>query len=141
MPEPRAKEKAVALLVIIATILVVMGLASAMLNIMSSHYRLTHHQVSRIQAYYGSMAGINYAYERLENNIAGWSPVPNETKTFILCREAGTGCNLPVDSSFPISIKKIEIKVSGRNVAGCDPPGNTDSDFCVSATTDYSNPS
>ncbi|MDP2941189.1 MAG: hypothetical protein Q8N85_02915 [Candidatus Omnitrophota bacterium] len=132
MPEPRAEEKAVALLVVIATILVVMGLASAMLNIMSSHYRLTHHQVSRIQAYYASMAGINYAYECLRTGsfVAGTH-----------CLAASGGCNLS-DPAFPASIQP-PIKIIITPAQSSDPSQPCYNHACISVTTNYTytNPS
>ena len=133
-----------ALLVVMATILVVMGLTSAILNIVSSHYRLTHHQVSRIQAYYASMAGINYAYEKLRTNDSAWKPADDETKTFFLCRvldncppaPAGASSNKIEESNFPVSIQSVKIEVIGKDVSNCNPPPD-DTGFCIKAAANY----
>jgi Tfp pilus assembly protein PilX len=58
-------KKGITLLMALATVLVVVFLANAILALILSHYRLTHHQVSRIRAYYAAQAGIVLALENL----------------------------------------------------------------------------
>ncbi len=74
MAKARIKEKAIALFIVLATILVIIALANAILTIILSQSRLTHHQVSRIQAYYAAMAGINFALEQLRTGAWTFSP-------------------------------------------------------------------
>jgi Tfp pilus assembly protein PilX len=118
-------KKGIALFVTIITIMVVLVLAGVILNIVSTQSRLTHHQVSRIQAYYAGMAGINYAYEQLR--LANWNtnscPAP-------------AGCSLPVDTAFPNSIiQPINIIIRPAGSAGCiNPPSGS---ACISVTTTY----
>lgn len=49
----------------IMVILVVILLATVILRIISSQARLTHHQLSRIKAYYAAKAGMNLALDNL----------------------------------------------------------------------------
>ena len=66
MPKnPLSQKQGAILLMVLGTILVVVILASVILSIILSHSRLTHHQVSRIQAYYAAQAGVNLAIENL----------------------------------------------------------------------------
>ncbi|MDI6606000.1 MAG: hypothetical protein QME65_02510 [Candidatus Omnitrophota bacterium] len=57
--------KGVALLLVFATIVVVVILANVALRLILNQFRLTHHQVSRIRAYYASLAGMNLALEKI----------------------------------------------------------------------------
>ena len=65
MSNLRPGKRGVALFIVLGTILVVVILANIVLNIILSQSRLTHHQISRIRAYYASLAGMNYALEQL----------------------------------------------------------------------------
>jgi Tfp pilus assembly protein PilX len=142
-------KKGILLFIVLMTIFVVIILGSIVLSIMSSQSRLTHHQLSRIQAYYAAMAGINLAYERLRNgNDANWPPPPaGRCYTRTICRNvtAAPGCGAAgviIDPAFPASILNIVITVADRGVTcspltqACNPPLGVN--ICVSATTDYS---
>jgi hypothetical protein len=65
-------QKGMALFIVLGTILVVVILANVMLTIMLSHFRLTHHQLSRIRAYYSAIAGMNMAFDNLRTGL--WLP-------------------------------------------------------------------
>lgn len=109
-------KKGVVLLIVLGTILLVVILANIILSTMSSQSRLTHHQVSRIQAYYAAMAGINYAFESIRLNDANWIPAPDvfpNTRTRILCR----GCVLPNvnEPELPNSIQQVTITIGAPN--------------------------
>ncbi|MDP2904668.1 MAG: hypothetical protein Q8O22_00005 [Candidatus Omnitrophota bacterium] len=65
----RRREKAAAFFLVLSVILVVVILAEVVLNIMQRQSRLTHHEVSRIQAYYAAEAGMNYTLEMLRTGI------------------------------------------------------------------------
>lgn len=124
-------KKGTALLMVLATLLVVVALANVILLIISSQSRLTHHQISRIQAYYAAQAGMNYALEQLRTGswTAGSCPSP-------------AGCNLPNDPSFSANITQPVIIIfcpSGVYCASlttpCTPP--TGIDFCIDVKVDY----
>jgi hypothetical protein len=101
-----AEKKAVALFLTLFIILLVVILANIILNIMSSQSRLTHHQVSRIQAYYASMAGINAAIEQLR--LGQWTTTPLNTP-YKLCKSSG--CSI-VDDKLPSVVKEVAITIS-----------------------------
>ncbi|MCX5705542.1 MAG: hypothetical protein NTZ92_05760 [Candidatus Omnitrophica bacterium] len=56
-------------MIVLATILIVVILASIIFGLVLSQSRLTHHQVSRIQAYYANQAAINFALENLRTSV------------------------------------------------------------------------
>ncbi len=121
----RSNKNGVALLIIMGTIIVVVVLSSVILAIISSQSRLTHHKVSRIQAYYTALAGVNYAQERLRTSA--W--------TTASCPSPG-GCILS-DPNFPNSVqnRQVIIVIRAPGSAGCvNPPGNS---ACISATATY----
>jgi Tfp pilus assembly protein PilX len=137
----RARNKGVALFIVIATIFVLILLANIILNLMLSQSRLTHHQVSRIQAYYASLAGVNYTYDALRRG-AWVVPGAGASDTHCISRNAGECAALgivctdeTIDSAFPSTIECIQVVVSPSGVNGCDPP--TGSDSCISATSHY----
>jgi Tfp pilus assembly protein PilX len=106
-------ERGIALLVVIATVLVVMILAIVILQIISSSSRLTHHQVSRVQAIYATQAAINYAKEMVRQKTAGWIPSPdiaNNTVNRTMCR---SGCDYN-EADLPFSINQININIGGE---------------------------
>jgi Tfp pilus assembly protein PilX len=128
MTEDKQKQdkKGVVLLIVIGTVFIVIFLANVVLNIITSHSRLTHHQVSRIQAYYASMAGINYALEQLRTGT--W-------KAGTDCSTLATACSPELDLSNdfkPASIKSVSIVIIKPGDTGC--PGNS---ACVKATANY----
>ena len=120
---------------VLATLMVVVVLANVVLTIIASQSRLTHHQVSRIQAYYASMAGINYATEmlRLGPAVGGWDA--NSCP-------ANTPCSVPLDLSqdfHPAAIKNVSVVIVGDGLIDgtfdCqNSPGNT---ACIYSTVDY----
>ena len=105
MPKSRNNKKGVILFIVLGTLLVVTLLASVVLRFTASHYRLTHHEISRIQAYYMAMAGVNYAIEKLRLDDTGWSnPGPH---TFTLCKD---GCDIN-EPPLPDSVQQVNIGV------------------------------
>jgi Tfp pilus assembly protein PilX len=60
-------KKGVVLYIVLCVLLTVVVLANIILHIISSQSRMTRHQVSRIQAYYASLAGMNLAIEKLKS--------------------------------------------------------------------------
>ena len=129
--------KAMAMLLVLVTIAVVMLLANIVLSTVVSQSRLTHHQVSRIQAYYAAQAGINYALDKLrrQDDTINW-PIPASDEaayTRRICRN----CVAPdiAELKLPLSINSVSVKVTPAGTANCNPPAGIP--VCVSATADY----
>ncbi|MCM8781147.1 MAG: hypothetical protein NC908_04415 [Candidatus Omnitrophica bacterium] len=133
--------RGIAFYLVLGVLLIVTVFATVIMNLMLSQARLTHHQISRIQAYYAAMAGINYALEMLR--IGQWTYTPVNS-----CPNP-TGC-LINDSDFPPSIRSQDGNPNNRHVriifcpqgatcAGttkqCSPP--TGINFCVQANVNY----
>ena len=139
----RFEKKGVVLLIVLGMLLVVVSLVTVILSFILSHARLTHHQTSRIQAYYASMAGINYALEKLR--VREWAYSPNS------CPDPVSGdptCTVPEagpDAAFPKSIVNQRAYIvfcsSGdtcyRTSTPCSPPPGAGIDFCVNSTATY----
>lgn len=113
-------KRGIVMFIVLATVLVVILLANILLGLVSSQSRLTHHQVSRIQAYYAARAGVNYAIEQLR--LGNW----HGGETAGLCRSfPGPGCTNPPspDSTLPASIQLVSITVGnpGEGINGTIP--------------------
>ena len=127
-----SSRKGVVLFLVLATLLIVVVLANIILAIMSTQLRLTHHQVGRIQALYAGKAGMNYAIEMLRTGT--W--VPGSNCTTVLTSRAGCDLKAVDPTSFPTSIKTIEIYILPYGTAPCtSSPGSTS---CVNIVTNYS---
>jgi len=117
--------RGMALAMVLGTLLVVVILANVILAIISSQTRLTHHQVSRIQAYYAAQAGINYALEKLRlGNDPDWPLRGGYSRK--LCRSS---CDIN-DPDLPASIKEVNIIVG-------EPGSGISNTSTVSATVNY----
>lgn len=66
---PNCNRRGVILFVVLGVIIVVVTLATVVLRIISSQSRLTHHQVSRIQAQYAAKAGMVLAFDKLRRGV------------------------------------------------------------------------
>jgi len=123
---------------VMGILLVVVVLANVILAIISSQARLTHHQVSRIQAYYAAQAGMNYALDQLRTG--DWTFTPTNS-----C-PSPDGCSLfdyVSRDDFPLAVTNVQIifcpagsRCPDANAEVCDPPD--DLDFCVRSSADYS---
>ncbi len=117
---------------VLTTLLVAAILGAILMNFMASQARLTHHQVSRIQAYYAALAGMNYAYERLRTGA--W--------TAVNC-PAGAPCHLNTldanfTATFPGSISDVEITLVPFNTAPCiNPPAPLGINACIYSQAIY----
>jgi hypothetical protein len=122
-------KKGVVLIMVLGTLMVVTLLASVVLRLISSHYRLSHHEISRIQAYYAAMAGVNYAIDKLRmgNDPVCWSDSGDYTRR--LCRTGCSGCDIN-DPDLPPHIQQVEINI------GSPDPGKGNS-LPITATTTY----
>ncbi|MFH0790443.1 MAG: hypothetical protein V2A64_02320 [Candidatus Omnitrophota bacterium] len=112
------RNKGIALLMVLTTLLVAAILGAILMNFMASQARLTHHQVSRIQAYYAAFAGMNYAYERLRTGT--WAAGTNCTclPPTNCCGgppAANSCCLATLDPNFaaifPSSVSNVEIYI------------------------------
>lgn len=133
------KKKGIVLLIVLATLLVVVILAAVILNLVLSHTQFTQHQTNRIQAYYASMAGINYGLEKLRIGLPdGW--------TSASCPPPG-GCSMTFqnnDFNPPVLINPdngvtIIIRASGSPECSYPSPVPLGA-ACISAVAEYTNP-
>lgn len=130
-------KRGVALFIVLATLFVVLILGNVILNIVSSQARLTHHQVSRIQAYYAAQAGMNYAFESLRTG--SWLPPgAGGSNTYYLCNGCTTPPNIN-EPDLPHSVSNVTIVVADRNAPGCVPPA-AGIPVCIKATATYTYP-
>jgi len=97
-------KKGVVLIIVLTTVLIAAILANVILGFILSHYRFTHHQSSRIQAYYASLAGMNLAQEKLRTGA--WT-----TGTYTLC---SSGCTV----NDPDMRYKVTITISAPGANG-----------------------
>jgi len=112
--------KGVILFIVLATVMIVIVLAGVILSIISSQSRLTHHQVSRIKAYYAGKGIMNYALEKLRTG--DWVPNPSPGANKYACHR---GCvdsvtqdyAIPVDADIPY---KIQVTIYPKNKALSD---------------------
>jgi len=145
----RFEKKGVVLLIVLGMLLVVVSLVTVMLSFILSHARLTHHQTSRIQAYYASMAGINYALEKLRlGNDNNWQlpALPANNYYHYLCQnnsvsQCASDSAPVIESDLPSSIQYVQIRVAARNTSGTSEwPGGcypSQGITCVNARTYY----
>jgi len=132
---PDQSRRGAILFIVLGVFMVVAVLAAALLRTMSSQSRLTHHQVSRIQAQYAAKAGMVFALDQLRRGV--WSFSSNSCPN-------PAGC-LVADPQFPPSINRVRIIFcpSGSLCAGsttpCNPPNTLppSNQFCINTTTDY----
>lgn len=137
MSRSTIRQKGVILYMILVSILITVVIAGIILNIITNQARFSHHEVSRIQAYYAAMAGVNYAIERLRSGC--WTS--SSAFTRYICRSntdpqlCSTSCDpcattcSPIDDSLPASISLVVISVSA---ASGSPPTRT-----IAATANY----
>lgn len=130
MAELSKNNKGVVLVIVLATILVSMLLAVAVMNLITNQSRLTHHQLSRIQAYYASKAAITYAQEQLRKGtwVAG-----TDCKASKPCDAGDVGLNLANDFR-PASIIDVSIYIRADTDPKCPSPGLAD---CITCTSTY----
>jgi Tfp pilus assembly protein PilX len=116
-------KKGMILFIVLGVILVVGVLAIAVLRLISSQARLTHHQVTRIQAQYAAKAGVIYALDKLRrNDDVSWSATtPTVPVVKKMCRAVAAvdplvpecNCSSPdvTEAALPFSIKCVNITI------------------------------
>jgi Tfp pilus assembly protein PilX len=109
---PNCNKKGVILFIVIGVIMVVAMLSIVILRTISNQSRLTHHQLSRIQAQYAAKAGVLYALDKLRrNDDASWTVSGPHT----MCRSSSCDIN---ESSLPTSIQQVDINVYNPETTG-----------------------
>jgi hypothetical protein len=133
-------DKGVVLLMVLSTIFIVVILASVVLTLITSQSRLTHHQVSRIQAYYAAQAGMNYAIEmlRLGPGLGGWSPPATGTVTYTMCRSSPPlpDCSITENNFLPRPFQ-VNITIGAIDSAPPGPAPAMPGTAPISAAVDY----
>lgn len=117
-------KKGVVLLLVLGTTLIVVILANVLLNIMLNQSRITEHEIRRIQSYYVTLAGINYALEQVRAGT--WGP---GDRACLNCDSSVPGPNRIPDSQILPYIVWIDMG-----------PLLGDSTFEVRAYVDFMNP-
>ena len=117
-------KKGMALLTVLVVLLIVVALANGMLSIMLNQSRLTHHNVSRIRAYYAAMAGVKLAYENLRTDSWAYN-----TTYCINCTTVPLA-NRVADPAIPYEVMII---IGTQSPGGGGPSGTTP----ISATANY----
>jgi len=131
------KNRGIALFLTLSVVLFVVIMANIILRISSSQSRLTHHKVSRIQAYYASLAGVNFALDNLRKGGAGAWTVPSNHSICNTNPDCGFGastCDVD-DANFPCSVKRVNIALATPAASPTDPAGVR---ARIIATADYS---
>jgi Tfp pilus assembly protein PilX len=109
--------KGMALYLVLTVLIVVVIIAGMFLNLVLSQGRLTHHQVSRTQAYFAARMGMNYAIEMLSRNDPQWLSTAAFNRT--ICSDAAAGCT-KTEPNLPPSIRNVTIYVgdvaAGTNI-------------------------
>lgn len=134
---PKDNKKGVILAIVIGSIFIIFVLAGIIAGLITSHSRLTRLQISRMQAYYAGMAGINYALARLSlpsSSAQAW--------TSASCPNA-TPCE--VTDSWPNYVKSVKVIFCDPGAtcgnAGyttpCTPIPGPGLNFCVYSVVDY----
>ena len=111
-----------------AVIMTVVILANIALALITNQSRLTHHQASRIQAFYAAQAGNNYAWEMLRTGA--WPDTGALVETHVMC-DGCTSAGPPseVDEpDLPISIQQVDITIDDSD---------NDGNYIISSTATY----
>ncbi len=114
---PNCNKKGVILFIVIGVIMVVAMLSIVILRIISNQSRLTHHQLSRIQAQYAAKAGVLYALDKLRrNDDASWTNIIPPAVYVIkrMCKQStcpdGNSADI-IETSLSPSIQQVDINV------------------------------
>lgn len=100
----RKDNRGVMLIIVLVSVLIAVILAGVILSFVLSQHRFTHHQASRIQAYYASLAAMNLVNEKIRAGTWG-------TGTYTLCN---SGCTInDADINY-----KVTIIVSNPDASG-----------------------
>jgi Tfp pilus assembly protein PilX len=104
------RRRGIALYMVVCMLIVVLALAFVVANLLSSHFRFTHHEVQRIRAYYAAMAGLVVSYDQLRRG--DWPTNAGSTHS-LFC--TGT-CEFP-DAAIPFTVD-ITVGAPGTSIDG-----------------------
>jgi Tfp pilus assembly protein PilX len=115
---PDLNKKGVVLFIVIGVVMVVAWLSIVTLRIISSQSRLTHHQLSRIRAYYADKAGMNLAFDQLRTGA--WTQHSTAIKYYCINGKVDpeAACTLPIFSD--TLLPNVQIKIYPKNLPGID---------------------
>jgi len=114
---PNRDKSGIILFIVIGVIMVVAILSTIILRVVSNHSRLTHHQVSRIQAQYAAKAGVLYALDKLRRNDDPGNWPDSGTIVKSMCQKVAAAdlecdCSSPIiEPGLPNSVKCVKITV------------------------------
>jgi len=113
-------KRGVVLFIVLGVVLVGVILAAVILSIVSSQSRLTHHQVSRIKAYYAAKGIMNYANEKLRKG--DWVPSSTAGTFKYACHSSDGTCIDAVTEDYDIPYDndlgyKVQVKIFPINTA------------------------
>jgi len=134
----KTAEKGVVLLIVLGTVLVVSVLTTALLTIIFNQSRLTHHQISRIQAYYAGVGIMNYAQEQLRKGV--WEPNPDGVTSRYVCFKGCIDDSVspfyPIDDDADIPYK-VQVKIYPLNTVEAGSPLTGAGVTQIEIKTDY----
>jgi len=116
---PNYSRKGVALFIVLTIIMVVIALTVAILRITSSQARLTHHQISRIRAYYAVRAGVNLVFDKLRTG--SWTQNPTTTVYYCINNKVDASVTC-LDTFVDTSLPNIQIAIhpaGGSGISNC----------------------
>lgn len=127
--------KAVALLIVLAAVVMVVLMANMVLNIVANQARMDQYKLSRIQAYYAAQAGANLAREMLRSGAAHW-PLPAVGGSYIhrICNGCVIGPGDVNEPNLPDSVRSVIITVSDPALCPGSPAGLQ---ACIRVTANY----
>lgn len=127
-----SSKKGVALFIALSTVLIVVVLANIILNIISSQSRLTHHEVSRVRAYYAAQAGMTYAIDQLTRGVWPANSLTNRYFCINGCIDSAPADYSLSDTDIPY---KVQVQIYPSSGAGTgNPPTGT---IRLDARVDY----
>ncbi|MFA6349596.1 MAG: hypothetical protein WCY12_01545 [Candidatus Omnitrophota bacterium] len=116
----RKNQSGVALLFVLSVIMIVVILGNLVLNFVLSQSRLSHHQVSRIRAYYAATAGMNLAYEKFR--LGEWDSNPGSITGYCINGQvalSGQACAETVtDTDIPYNVQILVYPQSSSQFSG-----------------------
>ena len=114
-----SNNRGMALYLVLGVLFLTIMLAQMFFNIVLSQASLSHHQVSRNQAFYAARLGMVYAIDRLSAGDPAWPGTG--TYTHYICQSGGSPCvspnNYTIESALPLTIQSIRIDVSNWSTA------------------------
>jgi Tfp pilus assembly protein PilX len=131
---PNRSKRGIILFIVIGIIMLVAVLSTIILRIVANQSRLTHHQVSRVQAMYAAKAGMVWALEMLRTGTKVYSVALARND----CPPA-TPCEL--SETWPGSVNSVKVifcpsgDLCPPSKSNCITPSGYA--FCINSTADF----